>query len=53
LSLSKAYFASVLELDPGHEEAKGLMDIMASLERTQPGEAQEDAPGDSTGVDDH
>jgi tetratricopeptide (TPR) repeat protein len=36
LSLSKAYFASVLEIDPGHEEAKGLMDIMASLERNQP-----------------
>ena len=29
LSLSKAYFAAVLEIDPGHEEAKGLMDIMA------------------------
>jgi len=53
LSLSKAYFASVLELDPGHEEAKGLMDIMASLERQQPGAAQEDTPGDSAGVDDH
>ena len=36
LSLSKAYFAAVLEIDPGHEEAKGLMDIMASLERQQP-----------------
>lgn len=36
LSLSKAYFASVLEVDPTHEEAKGLMDIMASLERQQP-----------------
>ena len=35
LSLSKAYFASVLQIDPGHEEAKGLMDIMASLERNQ------------------
>jgi tetratricopeptide (TPR) repeat protein len=35
LSLSKAYFASVLEIDPSHEEAKGLMDIMASLERYQ------------------
>jgi tetratricopeptide (TPR) repeat protein len=53
LSLSKAYFASVLELDPGHEEAKGLMDIMASLERTQPAAAQEDVPGDSAGGDDH
>jgi tetratricopeptide (TPR) repeat protein len=35
LSLSKAYFASVLEIDPGNEEAKGLMDIMAGLERYQ------------------
>ena len=35
LSLSKAYFAAVLEIDPGHEEAKGLMDIMARLERYQ------------------
>jgi tetratricopeptide (TPR) repeat protein len=33
LSLSKGYFAAVLEIDPGHEEAKGLMDIMAGLER--------------------
>ena len=39
LSLSKAYFALVLEIDPGHEEAKGLMDIMANLERIQPGVA--------------
>lgn len=35
LSLSKAYFASVLDIDPSHEEAKGLMDIMARLERYQ------------------
>jgi tetratricopeptide (TPR) repeat protein len=33
LGLSKAYFASVIEIDPNHEEAKGLMDIMAKLER--------------------
>ncbi len=36
LSLSKSYFHSVLEIDPGHEEAKGLMDIMAKMERQQP-----------------
>ena len=36
LGLSKSYFHSVLEIDPGHEEAKGLMDIMAKLERQQP-----------------
>jgi tetratricopeptide (TPR) repeat protein len=33
LGLSKGYFASVVEIDPTHEEAKGLMDIMANLER--------------------
>jgi tetratricopeptide (TPR) repeat protein len=36
LKLSKAYFASVLDIDPTDEEAKGLMDIMANLERIQP-----------------
>jgi tetratricopeptide (TPR) repeat protein len=41
LDLSKAYFASVVEIDPNHEEAKGLMDIMAKLER------QSSAPPDS------
>lgn len=41
LDLSKAYFASVVEIDPNHEEAKGLMDIMAKLER------QSSAPADS------
>ena len=36
LAMSKAYFAQVLEIDPADEEARGLMDIMASLERQQP-----------------
>ena len=36
--LSKGYFASVVEIDPTHEEAKGLMDIMARLELQQSGE---------------
>ncbi len=36
LGLSKSYFHTVLEIDPGHEEAKGLMDIMSKLERQQP-----------------
>jgi len=40
LSLSKGYFASVLEIDPGHEEARGLMDIMARLERFQQDQPQ-------------
>jgi tetratricopeptide (TPR) repeat protein len=33
LALSKGYFASVVEIDPSNEEARGLMDIMANLER--------------------
>jgi tetratricopeptide (TPR) repeat protein len=37
--LSKAYFASVVDIDPGNEEAKGLMDIMTNLERQQSGES--------------
>ena len=53
LSLSKAYFASVLEVDPTHEEAKGLMDIMASLERQQPGAMNEETAPDSSGDEDH
>ena len=43
LSLSKAYFAAVIEIDPSHEEAKGLMDIMSKLERYQTqGDAEQD-----------
>jgi tetratricopeptide (TPR) repeat protein len=37
LALSKGYFGSVIAIDPSNEEAKGLMDIMANLERQQPG----------------
>ena len=37
LKMSKAYFASILEIEPDNMEAKGLMDIMANLERQQPG----------------
>ena len=44
LKLSKAYFASVLEIDPTDEEAKGLMDIMANLERQQAGSSQDELP---------
>jgi len=40
LKLSKAYFASILEIEPDNMEAKGLMDIMANLERQQPGNAK-------------
>lgn len=35
LAMAKAYFAQVLEVDPMDEEAKGLMDTMAELERLQ------------------
>ena len=54
LGLSKGYFAKVIEIEPGNEEAKGLMDIMANLERIQPGATQEATPGDDdTGVEGH
>lgn len=33
LKLAKGYFASVLEINPNDKQAKGLMDIMAKLER--------------------
>ena len=33
IKLAKSYFASVLEINPADEQAKGLMDIMANLER--------------------
>jgi tetratricopeptide (TPR) repeat protein len=44
LKLSKAYFASVLEIDPEDAEARGLMDIMANLEREQPGASRDESP---------
>ena len=33
LAVSKGYFGAVLEINPNDERAKGLMDIMAKLER--------------------
>lgn len=33
IKLAKGYFASVLEINPDDQQAKGLMDIMARLER--------------------
>jgi tetratricopeptide (TPR) repeat protein len=54
LSLSKAYFASVVEIDPTHEEARGLMEVMAGLERNQPGTTQQTEPmDDNTGDKNH
>ncbi len=44
LGLSKSYFHSVLEINPDNADAKGLMDIMANLERNQPGETAADVP---------
>lgn len=40
LGVSKAYFGKVLEVDPGHDDARGLMDIVANLERRQGEEPQ-------------
>ena len=33
LAVAKGYFGAVLEINPNDEQAKGLMDIMAKLER--------------------
>jgi tetratricopeptide (TPR) repeat protein len=35
LKLSEGYFAATLEIDPAHEEAKGLMGVMADLQKMQ------------------
>jgi tetratricopeptide (TPR) repeat protein len=43
LKLAKSYFASVLKLNPNDQQAKGLLDIMARLERhsaTKPADAE-------------
>ena len=47
LKLSKGYYASILEIDPGDEEARGLMDIMAKLERNS--EAEQQVPAEDDG----
>ena len=39
ISLAKGYFAAVLEINPNDEQAKGLMDIMARLERRSDAES--------------
>ena len=46
LALAKSYFHAVIKLNPENADAKGLMDIMANLERIQPGAnaADETAP---------
>ena len=42
VKLAKSYFASVLELDPGDKDARGLMDIMAKLERNSAAKPESD-----------
>jgi len=42
LGLSKSYFHATLQINPDNADAKGLMDIMANLERNQPGETAAD-----------
>ena len=39
ISLAKGYFAAVLEINPNDEQAKGLLDIMARLERRSDAES--------------
>jgi len=51
LALSKRYFHAVLELNPENEDARGLMDIMAKLERNQP-QANKDDAGEAPSEDD-
>ena len=54
LALSKGYFGSVIAIDPSNAEAKGLMDIMANLERQQSGAEETDIPkDDQTGAKNH
>ena len=43
LKLARGYFASVLAINPNDEQAKGLMDIMAKLERSSVAEGDEEA----------
>ena len=41
LQLARGYFAAVLEINPNDADAKGLMDIMANLERLNDPEQDE------------
>jgi tetratricopeptide (TPR) repeat protein len=50
LGLSKSYFHAVLEINPANEEAKGLMDTMAGLERRPPGEPQAGPTAEDSGM---
>jgi Flp pilus assembly protein TadD len=35
LELAEGYFAATLELDPDHEQARGLMGVMSNLQKAQ------------------
>jgi Flp pilus assembly protein TadD len=50
LSLSKAHFGKVLEVDPGNEDARGLMDIVANMERKQLTEPEATPSEDEAGT---
>jgi len=50
LGLSKSYFHTVLEINPNNADAKGLMDIMANLERKQPAAATPDTDAETNAV---
>ena len=45
LKLAKGYFAAMLEINPNDETAKGLMDIMAGLERNSVTEPEQEGTG--------
>ena len=47
LQLAKGYFAAVLEINPNDEQAKGLYDIMARLERQSVAESDSPEPDES------
>jgi len=54
LKLAKAYYTAILEIDPDDGEAKGLMDIMAKLERDQTeSSAKKSEKTDDTGEEHH
>ena len=47
LPLAKGYFAALLEINPNDEQAKGLYDIMARLERQSVAESESPEPDES------
>lgn len=44
LKLAKAYFGTVLEIDPNDQQARGLMDIMNTLEQNSANPAEDSEP---------